>query len=371
MKRMPASPPKPDELEVSLFGPGRGECVLVHLGAGDWLIVDSCRDQRSRRQPALEYLRDIGVDVATAVRVVVASHWHSDHVSGISDVVTECVSADFWTSAAFRAPELLLATGTAGPTTITANNPFREFYDSVQALQIRSEGFDGAPTVKAASAATTIFRRVRGGNVEAYVEALSPSPASEHAALAAIAAALPDAATPSFHVREPRPNEAAIALRVQVGVATAILGSDLEQTTAEDRGWKAVVSANQGLLPRGVVFKVAHHGSSNAHNDGVWSEMLTQNAHATLTPFRNSSLPRPADIARLRGLTTNVHLTASPEVPAARRGSAKLQAALRGTGVSVQELDGIAGHVRVRVRDDATTPDACEVTLFEPARSLG
>ena len=33
-------PPAPDELEVSLFGRGVGECAVVHLGSGEWLVVD-------------------------------------------------------------------------------------------------------------------------------------------------------------------------------------------------------------------------------------------------------------------------------------------------------------------------------------------
>ena len=43
-----AAPPRTDELEVSLFGPGVGECVIVHLGAGEWMVVDSCLDPATR-----------------------------------------------------------------------------------------------------------------------------------------------------------------------------------------------------------------------------------------------------------------------------------------------------------------------------------
>jgi len=40
-------PVKQDEIEVSVFGPGYGESILVHLGAGKWVIVDSCRDNKT------------------------------------------------------------------------------------------------------------------------------------------------------------------------------------------------------------------------------------------------------------------------------------------------------------------------------------
>src|SRR5207245_4671337 len=52
--------PGPDEIELSIFGPGFGECLLVHLGDADWMMVDSCMDQRHRQQPALTYLREMG-----------------------------------------------------------------------------------------------------------------------------------------------------------------------------------------------------------------------------------------------------------------------------------------------------------------------
>lgn len=41
------APPAADEIEFSLFGPGYGEAVAVHLGDGTWLLIDSCIDPDS------------------------------------------------------------------------------------------------------------------------------------------------------------------------------------------------------------------------------------------------------------------------------------------------------------------------------------
>src|SRR5271165_3173970 len=74
-------PPANDELELAVFGPGTGESILVHLGAGEWLCVD-CARFRGRVWP-LVYLEALGVP-ATAIKLIIASHWHTDHVDGLS-----------------------------------------------------------------------------------------------------------------------------------------------------------------------------------------------------------------------------------------------------------------------------------------------
>ena len=71
--------PSPDEIEVTLFGPGYGEAIAVHLGEGTWLLVDSCIDPVSRAPASGTYLEQIGVSV-NQVLAIVASHWHDDHV---------------------------------------------------------------------------------------------------------------------------------------------------------------------------------------------------------------------------------------------------------------------------------------------------
>jgi hypothetical protein len=49
-------PPRADELEVSIIGPGRGECVLIHMGDNEWCVVDSCVARGHKQPVAVEYL---------------------------------------------------------------------------------------------------------------------------------------------------------------------------------------------------------------------------------------------------------------------------------------------------------------------------
>ena len=62
-----------DQIEVSVIGPGYGECSLIHIGDGKWIIIDSCIDNTSEKPAALAYLEGIGVNPAEAVLLIFAT----------------------------------------------------------------------------------------------------------------------------------------------------------------------------------------------------------------------------------------------------------------------------------------------------------
>ncbi len=99
--------PHPHALEVSIFGPGVGECIVIHLGDGQWMIIDSCLNTTSKQPVAIEYLESLGVDVASSVVLVVVSHWHDDHIRGLNSIVEKCTSARICYSAALLKQEFL------------------------------------------------------------------------------------------------------------------------------------------------------------------------------------------------------------------------------------------------------------------------
>src|SRR5215216_1434282 len=100
-----AAPP-PDVIEVSLFGPGYGEAIAVHLGDGHWLLVDSCIDPDAKEPASAVYLDRIGVP-QDAVRQIIASHWHDDHVRGISRLAEKYSSASFFVPGVFSQEEAI------------------------------------------------------------------------------------------------------------------------------------------------------------------------------------------------------------------------------------------------------------------------
>jgi len=47
--------PAKDEIDVVVVGPGFGESILLHIGDGDWIVVDSCLDSYAGRPAALVF----------------------------------------------------------------------------------------------------------------------------------------------------------------------------------------------------------------------------------------------------------------------------------------------------------------------------
>jgi glyoxylase-like metal-dependent hydrolase (beta-lactamase superfamily II) len=96
----PTDCPTDDELEITLFGSGYGESIVVHTGNNRWLLVDSSVNRDGNQPSALRYLSGLGVDISTQVMGVVVTHWHDDHVRGIGEIAEKCTSAKFYLSAA-------------------------------------------------------------------------------------------------------------------------------------------------------------------------------------------------------------------------------------------------------------------------------
>ena len=91
---------------VSLFGPGYGEGILIHLGSKEWIVVDSCINPETGNSVALEYFETINVD-PNSVKLIVATHWHDDHIRGLCDVVRNCKKAEFVISEALIEDEFI------------------------------------------------------------------------------------------------------------------------------------------------------------------------------------------------------------------------------------------------------------------------
>ena len=366
--------PGSDELEVSVFGPGVGECVVIHLGSGDWMVVDSCNRQHDRKPAALEYLRELGVDLALQVRLVLVTHWHDDHTRGVGELFRWCSSAELACSAALRSNELLtLHLGTSYDSGVAEFGELLKELEARRAQGMRRE----ACGPKWAIADRPLLDRPASASCPGYeVWALSPSDASVSLAMQEIAACLPPASVatrgpgpPKRRAVARRPNHAAVVLRVRVGQVEVLLGSDLEVTPDPSTGWNAVLTCRQAT-GRAAVLKVAHHGSENGHEPRVWANLLLEPVHAVLTPFLAGKKPLPsqADVARLRAQTSNLYITSSARWVKPPKRDAAVERTLVGIGSNRRALREEFGQVRLRA--SASDAASMRVDLFGTAHQI-
>lgn len=364
----PVEAPATDELELSLFGPGYGECCVVHLGGGEWVIVDSCIDHLSERPAALAYLSDIGIDVAQQVKLVVASHWHDDHIRGLADVVGACPAARFVCSTAFTQEELLTlvrATESRMMMRSSGSDEFNEILDRLIERRKAGQLVGDAPGL--ANANQLLLQRT--AEPPAAVWALSPSSAAVVKALQGFSQLLPEAARPKLRVASPDENDAAVVLWIEVANIRVLLGADLPVTTREDMGWNAVVVSAERPEGQAGLYKIPHHGSENADLPAVWEVLLEKQPHAGLTPYGSGRKPLPseADCARLCDRTPNIFIAGDQRSNSERRDRAVEKTLKEATISGLRRVEGRMGHVRFRRPLGA---DEWDVTCVRRARRL-
>ncbi|WP_442922735.1 MBL fold metallo-hydrolase [Microbacterium sp. T32] len=348
------SPPRADEIEVSIFGPGRGEAIVVHLGGGRWLTVDSCYDERAGLHPALDYLERLGVDVATQVVLVVATHAHDDHTAGVGDIYAAAKAAKFVTSAAFTSSEFFAAVAADASIEDQLVPSVRHEYKTVLD-EVMRRGRAGAPHLLRASEQKVLLEVAATGSAPGFkVTALSPSDEAQNRSVRAIAEG---SAREDMRVRlaAPDPNEYTVALWVEVADVALLLGGDLLNGPTAC-GWRRVHESHTPER-RARLIKVAHHGSQSSHWGPVWMDFLEPDVLAVLTPFRlgaERSVPKQRDIDRIVKASGRAFITARPQKPTPPKDVKETRALLQTIATNVRERDGSPGHVQARMCPEET-----------------
>ena len=370
------APPERSEIEVSLFGPGYGENLVLHLGDNTWIIVDSCIDPTTGEPASLAYLHHMQIDPATAVQQVIATHWHDDHIRGLGRIVQACASAEFVCSAALRQDEFLTLVTAYGRHAMMASPGVQEFYDVIQALQERRQRVS-SPQLRPpvfATAGRCLWRsevHISGLRYPCTIHALSPSDTSILLAHRHIANLLPREGVTKPRVPALTPNHAAVVLWVNIGEVFVLLGSDLEETGNPETGWSVILGSTTHPQGKAAVFKVPHHGSRTADHPQVWQDMLTPGPLAVLTPFSrgNVSLPTRQDADRICVRAEQAYTTAMPRQRRRRDRPNAVEKLIQDTVRFIREVHPSIGQIRLRT-NLAKTPLSWRVELFGDARLL-
>ncbi|RFC48797.1 MAG: Glyoxylase, beta-lactamase superfamily II [Verrucomicrobia bacterium] len=329
--------PPPDQFEISLFGPGVGECSAIHLGHDEWMIVDSFVDKATRQPIAKLYLDKIGVSLSK-IKLILVTHWHDDHIKGISELIKLSPQAHVFVTSAFDSVEVL-----------SAISPWKELRD-LHALSCLTE-FEKIKELESfrpslAAEGTVLYR-----NCRAAIEILSLSPSAQGILLSA--SRLIDVKNERFAQRLPAfgPNDSSVVASIRSGSVRLLLGGDLPKGSDEHSGWPAVLSASRRFqLDRHHGYKVAHHGSSNSDMDQIWENLLVEHPHAALTPFMACRNPPPtdSDASRLSSRNAHVYLTSSAKAKKFVHPDSAVQRTMAETAQSIHCLRDRSGQVRFR-----------------------
>ena len=332
-----------------------------------WIIIDSCREA-SGRPAASEYLRVLGVDMSTNVRLVIATHYHDDHISGIGEVYERCDTARFGCSTALNTEEW----GT-----------LVEIYRNY--LHAAGSGIDELRRVM-----TTLQKRATHGEIVAPIfciadreirEPVLRSPAQltclapSDAAVAVMQSRIREEILPKSQRRRLRvptlhQNDTSVVLSLRVGAASALLGADLEERGRSGLGWQVILDALPTDYVRHDGFKIPHHGSSTGYHPDVWPRLISPAGWALVTPYNRQKMPLPTqlDCERILQMTGNAFITSPPGWAKFRHPDPAVQKTSQEATLAIAPEQPKHGHVRLRrsIAEGASW----SIELFGEAKSL-
>jgi beta-lactamase superfamily II metal-dependent hydrolase len=336
--------PAENEIEVSLFGPGVGESACLHIGKGKWIIVDSCLNPETKQPAAYEYLQSLGVNCPDDVELIVATHWHDDHIKGIAELVKQCKSASIAIPSVLFQEEFLELTNLLGDTKEGEHTSgLNEFGLIIKQLS------DDIPDNPHRIPIFANENKVLHSTEQTEIIALSPSNAAEMEAKLNFGVMKNNRSGRTF-IPAPTQNLTALAIWIKTEAGNILLGADLETHSSPTIGWKAVVESRGRPRGKAQLIKIPHHGSETGHLTEVWEQMLEDQPLGILTCFSRCGLPKESDVERLQSLTNGLFRT-FPGLKAykAAKKEKLVDALYKSTVKNVKLKYNPLGHIQVRI----------------------
>jgi beta-lactamase superfamily II metal-dependent hydrolase len=354
--------PDADQLEITLIGPGQGECCVAHLGSGQWIIVDSCRNSQTRHPVALEYFAHIGTQ-ADLVILIVATHWHDDHISGLAATLQACGKAKLCCSSALSSREFLAAVAPYNERLqFAGSSRVSELFEVLHELDVSRRT---SPT--RAGPDRRIVRLQPSSLAHGYpceIWTLSPSDAQMEAFYSEIGQLVPQLRETKARLPSQKTNLLSVVTLVQVGPFAALLGADLEETANPQTGWTPIVrsTARPGAMSQ--IFKVPHHGSENGHSPEVWTAMLKPKPISIATPYSGgrNAIPSEQDKARISQLSSDFYVTAPTQPGRPRKLPNAVEKTIAEHGIKLRPVEPCTGLIRLR-NGGGLNPNAWSVEL--------
>ena len=293
--------PKDEEYEVSVFGRGYGECIVICCGNNEYVIIDSFLNPETKNPIALDYLKCMNIDF-DKIKKIVITHWHDDHIRGAFKIV-KAVENDI---------KIVL-------------NPIvmEEKFNQYISYGLHDSGDNGLSEMRyilnyirnnknscdIALCNLRFYANEEKNNIELWT--LSPQNIELVEYLNQLLFPEQNKQTSKSYISD---NNLSLVILVKAGNSGALLGGDLENTSNNNVGWTAIVNNYQHKNTHPNIFKIPHHGSENGFYEGVWSNILDEEPVALITTFNKSTkLPKDSEIKKICKYSNIVYVIGGTE----------------------------------------------------------
>jgi hypothetical protein len=312
--------PKNNEVEITLFGNGYGESIVIYIPEVGWGIIDSFQTEIEGRTiiPPLEYLKELLYPDYPRLAFILLTHPHEDHYLGFDNILRDYpggIEKIYWYQGdGIRELKVYWLQQKI------ANNGVLPNYSRIHEA-IRKAIKQGVTERRLSELTEVVDKRHikidNYGYTDISIKALSPGASAERKYVELLHKAITDIkqGKPVFQLNDHSHNLLSVALYITLGDLKILLGSDVENTHGDDTAWQGILH-NTGVNLSAQLVKVSHHGSKNGYYKKAW-DMHCEDTKpiAIIAPYNrtSSALPNSALINELKGKCKNVGVSGTVE----------------------------------------------------------
>lgn len=298
--------------EVTLLGTGGGygESIIIHMGNDEWAIIDSCINPLSQEILPLNYLNDKKVKLEN-IKLIICTHWHDDHIRGISNILENCLNARFAMASSTDMSKFLLWVGldsnkAKSDSSISSTNEITKCFEILTKRHL--------PLKRAMQ--DRLLYSLKAQDIDVKIWSLSPSEQVLDEYDGEISTLISEYGKPNKKVIINTPNDKSVALFIEANNKCVLLGSDLEVTLDKRKGWHCILESSTCINSKKVsVFKIPHHGSKTGYTKEIWENIIEPNAIAKLSPYNKGyKLPNEEMLFKFLEHTDKLYITSSINV---------------------------------------------------------
>jgi beta-lactamase superfamily II metal-dependent hydrolase len=352
--------------EVTLIGTGGGygESCIVHIGNNEWIVIDSCQDPHTKKSLPVDYLISIGVEVKTQVKCIICSHWHDDHILGMSQLLALCENALFFFASCTDKDKflLLLDIDAAKAKDEVWSSSTTEFYRCLHIIADRSH-------IPKRASQDRILYKSKKNEINCEIWSLSPSDFTLSEFDKELSSLIKIVSQRNKKLVNKSPNAKSVVIYVKLNDHRILLGADLENAENKNEGWTNILENCISIDKKASLFKVPHHGSENGYSSAVWDSLLTDNPIAKITPWnRKITLPKIEMLKLLSMHSDKIYLTANVNTLGnkAKKREQSIERLILENNSSLHEIKYRHGIIRSRINIIQPNSD-WEVTTFGDA----